>query len=145
MNDIVGNISVTLPMLTVSMTAKSRANFTHYHQESALLNAQLAIELESGQDQTKSDEIVKTRYIAHTSSSIISTCASLESKINEYIVDHLEKIQAKVETVDINTFKNIKKIKTNKDIIKQLEEETSTILKHKLLYKLLESAKFSGR
>lgn len=137
MNDTTGNISATLPKCTAGISVKTRANFTHYHQQSALINAQFAREIESDKKhQTSNNEIVKVRYISHISSSIISSCASLESKINEFIVDNLEKIDERIEEVDINTLQSFKKIKKKEDIIKRLKNVTSTILKHKMLYDL---------
>lgn len=120
-----------------SFSAKSRANFTQYHQNSASINARLAKQIEAEHDKHNvQDEIVRIKYISHISSSIISSVASLESKINEFIVDHENQINENIDNVDLKKLQKFKKIETKKDVIEQLNNATSAVLKYKLLFNI---------
>lgn len=137
MNDIHGEIMASFPMMTAGMTMKKRANFTHYHQESAKINAAFAKQIEDENDSKDGiDESIKIKYISHISSSIISSVASLESKINEFIADNGKQINENIQDQDFGNFLNLEKIKQKKDIINKLNKSTSVVCKYKLLFAL---------
>jgi len=89
------DVNFTAPMSKTSATAKQRANFTHYHLNSAKMFATRAVELEEycKDDQQKKNEI-HTDYISYVSSSILASVAALESNINEMFIDFREQYEA---------------------------------------------------
>jgi uncharacterized protein YutE (UPF0331/DUF86 family) len=105
------DIHFTAPMPKISFTAKQRANFTHYHLNSAKMFANHAIELEKycNDDQQKKNEVHKD-YISYVSSSVLASVAALESNINEMFIDFREKYEAVHKNTDSNTNKMIEAI-----------------------------------
>lgn len=128
-----------MPAITCNMTAKSRANFTFYHLNSASINSKLAFDIEREYDKTESTpEHIRQNYISHVSTSIISSVAALESKINEHIVDNKIHITKKILKLDNNFFSQFKQqIKPNKNVISQISSITSAILKYKIINKIM--------
>ena len=127
-----------MPPLICQATAKSRANFTMYHLNSALLNANLALEIEKSHDPTNSTpEHIRQNYMSHVSASIISSVAALESNINEYIVDNKTHIAVKTLSLDNGFFLQFKRINRNEDVLSQIISITSPILKCKIINRIM--------
>lgn len=97
----------------ISSTAKQRANFTHYHLNSALIFANCAknLEIYCQNNQSRKNE-VHIDYISYVSSSILASIASLESNVNELFIDFNEKYQAVHKGTDSITCKIVDAINT---------------------------------
>lgn len=134
MTNNTASLSITVPAATCHMTAKSRANFTLYHLNSASINSKLAFDIEREYDKTESTpEHIVQNYISHVSASIISSVAALESKINEYIADNKAHLRKNISNLDSTFFSKFKQINQNKDVMSQISLITSAILKYKII------------
>jgi len=89
-----GKGSNTLPQFTGNITAKSRANFTHYHLIAASHAYQEALSIENKYNTETPPQKELNLYIAHFSACIMCSVAALESKINEHIVDNETEINS---------------------------------------------------
>lgn len=109
----------------ISGTAKQRANFTHYHLNSAIIFANCALELEKlcGDDQKKKNE-THLDYISYVSSSILTSVAALESNVNELFIDFQEKFKNLPKDKYPDTHKMVKAINTfsSIDIFKHVKQ-----------------------
>ena len=89
------DVHFTAPMPKISDKAKQRANFTHYHLNSALIFANCARELEKYcKDDQQKKNVIHVDYISYVSSSIMASVAALESNINEMFIDFREQYEA---------------------------------------------------
>lgn len=81
-----------LTPLQINAHAKSRANLTKYHLNSAIQFSQKAFKIEQTyRTQEIIPENIHTSHMSYVSTSIISSVTALESSINEFLVDLKER------------------------------------------------------
>jgi hypothetical protein len=107
----IADVHLTLPMREISTSTKQRANFTHYHLNSAKKFTDCALELEAycKNDNQKKNKI-HTDYISYVSSSILASIAALESNINEMFIDFREKYETTIKGTVSDTYKMVEAI-----------------------------------
>jgi hypothetical protein len=121
-----------LPLIKMSGSAKSRANFTPLHLLAAKTAALTATNIENKYKSANPSQVDMDLLLSQVSISIICSVAALESNINEYLVDHEKNIDKIPTNFDPALFKKYKLTKNK--LSKQLLENTNIIFKYDIIW-----------
>lgn len=133
------NISfdIKLPPHQINAHAKSRANLTKYHLNSAIQFSQKAYKIEQTYRAQKIiPENIHTNHMSYVSTSIISSVAALESSINEFLVDMKERYENKAfdKNSHVETIMDTIKIFNHEDMFESLfSKQKPVISKYKIV------------
>ena len=141
MNDSIGSINAKLPSPKCVLTAKSRANFDNIHLHSAQLFAEHALTIEQDSLSVEKPQQVSTEitqsYKSYVASSIMSSVAAIEAKINQFMVDNYEKLDASPHVADDTIYKKFQRLNKNEKIVNQLFVIPTVKLKYEVVSFLL--------
>ena len=140
MQNNTGSINITLPPLEFNATLKSRANFSHYHLNSAKLSFYAADKIEQEyKNQKDIPPNILNDYMSYVSTSIICSVAALESKINECIVDRKAQLSKIFIPKSSIIFKKYKNLNPKKVVIEQINSISNALVKCDIVAFLLQN------
>lgn len=132
------SINAVSPSPQGNMTAKQHSNFDYIHLNSARLFVDLALAIDNDPlYQESAPQDIIDSYMSYVSSVIICSVAALESTINQIIVDRrmgLSTVKPKCGSI---IFSKYDKLKPDKDLLGQLSEISTVMLKYDVVSFLL--------